>query len=161
MAETKTIQGYVDDLARDGFRNLDLSNVVKNMRKNNHLANTSALNAFGLGMLAHGGGFFYLRKFLLGTLCLIAGYVIAIWLLKTCVYSLLSYVSGSFDRDWTLAKWLLAADILFHFIASVIAAIITPHVRIKAIMWLDFWSRRVSAENVVDRVETPGQITRD
>lgn len=140
---------YIKNQAQKIARNRDVSRLVRAMRINGHLSNTSAINAFGLGLIIHGGGFFYLYKILFGVLCAIPGYTIAVILIKTCVCSVLACFFDSFEKNWELAKWLIALDLLLHVTAAIVAAIVAPQVRAEAQFWLDSVPRETNSSDAI------------
>ena len=158
MALSDARINYIRSNAEKIARNKDVSKLVRAMRICNHLVNTSGYSAFGLGMLIHGGGFFYLYKIWWGLLYAIIGFPLEFYLIKTALHSFLAYgyeqswflvkwlPVSDFIQEWTLVKILLVVDVLFHVVIAGIAAFITPRVSEEAQFWLDSVPRETSSE---------------
>ena len=158
MALSEARINYIRSNAQMIARNKDVSKLVRAMRICNHLVNTSGHNAFGLGMLIHGGGFFYLYKIWWGLLSAIIGFPVAFYLIKTCSCSFLAYgyeqnwflvkwlPVSDFVQEWPLVKTLLIVDVSVHAITAGISAFIAPRVRGEAQFWLDSVPRETSSE---------------
>ncbi len=158
MALSEARINYIRSNAQKIARNKDVSKLVRAMRICNDLVCKSSLNAFGWGMLIHGGGFFYLRKIWWGGLYAAIGYSLAFYLIKTFLCSFLAYgydqswflvkwlPDYGFDQEWTLVKILLVADVLFHVVIAVISAFTASRVREEAQFWLDSVPRETSSE---------------
>jgi hypothetical protein len=159
MALSEERINYIRRQAEQIAQNKDVSKLVQAMRKQNHISSASLLTVFGMGMVTHGGGFFYLYKYLWGFVTMIIGYVITYFFLKTCVCSMLAYTlehdwplvgrflePGSVEQNWPLVKGLLIAEVAFRTVTACIATFITPHSRREAQCWLDSVPRETSSE---------------
>lgn len=159
MALSEARINYIRRQAQEIARNKDVSKLVRAMSKQHHILSASLLTVFGMGMAIHGGGFFYLHKYLWGSVTTVIGHLITYFFLKTSVCSMLAYTlehdwplvgrflePGSVEQNWPLVKGLLIAEVAFRVVTACVATFITPRAKGEAQFWLDSVPRETSSE---------------